>query len=332
MSISIKEFRRVTDPEWDAAWEECDSATYFHSREWAEVWGAYTNGFIQPSPRWALFSDHKTALLPLSRTRSYKGLVSHYLSSPGGTFGGWLCKPDLTLAHKRLLADYLTCRLGNLVWRMNPYETFIDHPCADMREDQTDVLDLTTGIDGLFRRWSKGHRSAVHKAIKQGVKVRTAVALNDWETYFQLYQSSLKRWAEKASSRYEWSFFRTMYNLRSSHAKLWLACFNNVLVAGALCFYSKRHVVYWHGAALEDYFHLRPMNLLLYEAIRDGCERGYRWFDFNPSGGHDGVRAFKKSFATQPLSCPVVAVESPASRLLRRLGSCLRTARIIPPK
>ena len=93
----------------------------------------------------------------------------NYLSSPGGTFGGWLCKPDLTLAHKRLLADYLTCRLGNLVWRMNPYEAFIDHPCADMRrEDQTDVLDLTTGIDGLFRRWSKGHRRRYTRPSSRG--------------------------------------------------------------------------------------------------------------------------------------------------------------------
>ena len=33
-------------------------------------------------------------------------------------------------------------------------------------------------------------------------------------------------------------------------------------------------------------------------------KRELRWFDFNPSGGHEGVRAFKKSFDAEAVSCP----------------------------
>jgi lipid II:glycine glycyltransferase (peptidoglycan interpeptide bridge formation enzyme) len=40
---------------------------------------------------------------------------------------------------------------------------------------------------------------------------------------------------------------------------------------------------------------------LLYEVIKDACEQGYFWFDFNPSGGHEGVKSFKKGFGCSTL-------------------------------
>jgi len=59
---------------------------------------------------------------------------------------------------------------------------------------------------------------------------------------------------------------------------------------------------------------LSPTNGLLYTVIRDGSDRGYGVFDFNPSGGHEGVVAFKKSFRPTRLSCDVVRRRSVFSR------------------
>jgi lipid II:glycine glycyltransferase (peptidoglycan interpeptide bridge formation enzyme) len=36
--------------------------------------------------------------------------------------------------------------------------------------------------------------------------------------------------------------------------------------------------------------------LLYAQIIRDAHNQGYRYFDFNPSGGHEGVVHFKESF------------------------------------
>jgi lipid II:glycine glycyltransferase (peptidoglycan interpeptide bridge formation enzyme) len=38
---------------------------------------------------------------------------------------------------------------------------------------------------------------------------------------------------------------------------------------------------------------------LQYEIIKDCCEKGYWWYDFNPSGGLKGTIAFKKSFGCE---------------------------------
>jgi lipid II:glycine glycyltransferase (peptidoglycan interpeptide bridge formation enzyme) len=123
--------------------------------------------------------------------------------------------------------------------------------------------------------------------------------LADWKKYYEVYEDSLLRWGDKASSRYELRLFEEMQRRNSPNIKLWLAAYQEKIIAGALCFYAKKHVVWWHGASLEKHFRLRPNTLIIYEAIKDACERGFSWFDFNPSGGHEGVTSFKKRFGTQ---------------------------------
>ena len=146
--------------------------------------------------------------------------------------------------------------------------------------------------------------------------MKQASTLDDWRAYYQTYEDSVQRWGEKASAKYAWEMFSQIFRLSSPHTKLWLAVYQNKVIAGALCFYAPRHVVYWHGAALEDYFRLRPANLLMSEAIRDACEKGYCWFDFNPSGGHEGVKAFKRSFGASSLPSPVIHREGKTLRIL----------------
>src|SRR4029079_1053277 len=91
------------------------------------------------------------------------------------------------------------------------------------------------------------------------------------------------------------------------------------IAAGALCLYSRRHVAYWHGAARERLLECRPVHLLIETALHDACERGMRWFDFNPSGGHRGVEAFKKGFGAEGVPAPMVRWRTPGFERLRLL-------------
>ena len=122
--------------------------------------------------------------------------------------------------------------------------------------------------------------------------MRRANSRDDWRAYFSVFEDSVRRWGERAFAAYDWRLFEELFRRHSPDVKLWLATVNREVVAGALCLYARRHVVYWHGAALEEHFPKRPVHLLLSDVIEDACERGYRWFDFNPSGPLEGVRAF----------------------------------------
>jgi hypothetical protein len=321
MKISIANIHNATNEEWDLIWRECNYSTYFHSREWAEIWNVYSKGKLNPGPKLISFSDGKKALLPLSFQRSLKGLAKNYISSPGGTFGGWIAKDELDVDHAVLLNGYLTKKCGNLIWRLNPYDELAFRAGVRIsKDDETHTLNLSDGFDAIYNCWTKGHVSAARKARKEGVSIRLASSCDDWDLYYQVYEDSIRRWGNKVSSRYSWELFQEMFRRNSPSIRLWLAEYQNTVVAGALCFYSKKHVVYWHGAALEKYFNLRPVNLLMYETIKDACECGYRWFDFNPSGGHEGVKSFKTSFGAVSMSSPVIHRTSKVMPLIKTVS------------
>jgi hypothetical protein len=313
---AIVSIQPATNEQWDTAWQGCDYATYFHSREWAEVWSEYSAGRSVPAAKRVTFADGCDAVLTLSGARRHGGWVTDHVSSPGGTFGGWVSTSALTSQHADALCRFLQTGVGNLQWRLNPYDVNLAELCVVGKRDETHVLDLSHGFDAIFRGWTKGHSSAARKAQKAGVTVRFAQDVRDWRSYYAAYEDSLRRWADKASGRYEWRFFETLFRRASPHVRLWLAEANGEIVAGALCFYARTHVVYWHGAALETYFNLRPVNLLMFEAIKHSCENGFRWFDFNPSGAHEGVAAFKRSFGATARLCPVVTIETRWTKLL----------------
>lgn len=321
MTLKISSFRPAHDDEWDAIWWGCEYATFFHSREWVEIWHDHTRGNTRPYPRLVIFNDGKKALFPLSYQRRFKGLVKYYESSPAENYGGWISADNLSRAHCLLLDDYWTRKPGNLVWRLNPFNELTSGTLIPAgRKDETYVLYLEKGFDTLYKNRPKKGSSAVlrkaRKARDAGILVKCASTLTEWQSYYSIYQDSLRRWGEKASSRYQWDIFHHLSRRNSPYIKLWLATYQEKAIAGSLCFYSRKHAVYWHGAALEAYFHLRPVNLLMLEIIKNACQNGFKWFDFNPSGGHEGVRKFKKSFGTMELSCPVITTTSRTYRLL----------------
>lgn len=301
--------------EWDYAWCNCPYSTYFHSREWAEIWADYTKGRISPDPLGIELSDGTQIVLPFSKQKIknniFAWLLKKNISSPAGTFGGWLSDTTLDHSKQALLINFIAKRYPNFEWRVNPYEKLllpIEYFC--LTDDITYTLDLSYGFEEIYRRWTKGHASAVRKALKTGIDICVAKSFNEWKSYFRVYEDSLNRWGEKATSNYSLDLFDIIFQLNSSNIKLWLARYNGLVIAGALCFYSPTHVVYWHGAAMSDYFHIRPVNLLMYKIINNACDNNYHWFDFNPSGGHEGVSSFKKSFGCESKPCGVYVSKS----------------------
>lgn len=314
--ISIKSVRSATINEWDKIWRECSYSTFFHSVEWAEIWSKYTRGKMILAPSLVLFSDGKKALLPFSCLRRnglvpvFIGTAKQYISSPDRTYGGWISSDNLCHNHAVLLLNLIRKKFANLVWLVNPYDEVALQVIHNYPVDETHVINLDREFDKIAKDFSKGHKTAVKQAIRGGVSVRLASTPKDWLDYYKAYETSVFRWGKRLLGvKYSWDLFQEISRRSSPNIELWLAIYENRVISGALCFHSKRHFVYWHGASIESYFNLRPVNLLLYEIIRNACENGYTWFDFNPSGGLKGVRAFKERFGAKALKCPIIRQE-----------------------
>jgi predicted N-acyltransferase len=134
-------------------------------------------------------------------------------------------------------------KLGDLFWRMNPYDELLSNVVVEgLTTDVTDVLELNDGFEALYKRWTKSSRRAATQARRGEVVIRLANSLGDWKKYYEVYEDSLRRWGDTASSRYEFRIFEEMQRRNSPNIKLWLAVYQEKIIAGALCFYAKKHV------------------------------------------------------------------------------------------
>lgn len=329
MTLTIEHERGATRDEWRAIWEGSDSSTYFQSPEWAEIWERHSGGRLRPAAKLLRFSDGVEALLPLVWEVKAAGLLNRFVSSPEGTYGGWLCKDRLTLSHAVLLTQWLLSVDGsNLVWRLNPFDPLVFRAAVKCgvhaRYDETHAVRLNADATTLLRGFKKGCREDIKKARKRGsLEVRVATRRCEWQAYHRVYQDSLVRWGHRADDGYPWSLFETIFEAKSEHVKLWLARFEGQIVSGELTFYAGSHAVSWHAATLHDYLRTGVGKFQTFEIIKDCCASGYRWLDFNPSAGLAGVQGLKESFRAQAMPAPLVYVDAPLKRWVRRAASAL---------
>ncbi|MFZ5518903.1 MAG: lipid II:glycine glycyltransferase FemX [Candidatus Zhuqueibacterota bacterium] len=289
---------KISKQYWEETIARCPNATFFHTCAWAKLMTAIyphlsiaTMGFEM--------SDGARAVLPLLSVRSrLKGMVRTFYTMVPGVYGGIVtdrrCLTRLEL--EMVFSKFKGLKFNHIVYVNNPYESY-DIP-GRYRESEmfTHILNLNQDYECIKRNFSRGNRSTINKAIRSGVTIELAQTYSDYQEYYEMYQDSLDRWGDRASSFYPFELFHHIFELNSPHIKLWLAKVDGIIIAGSLVFSYNNHVVAWHGAARRSHFEYRPNNLLYAQIIRDAYNQGYRYFDFNPSGGHEGVVHFKESF------------------------------------
>ncbi|MDP8247766.1 MAG: GNAT family N-acetyltransferase [Candidatus Tritonobacter lacicola] len=298
----MKVITKVCKAKWTEIVRGCSYATFFHTCEWAKV---IEDTFDQykVATKLFVFPDGTEVILPLISSRAGPGgLLKAYRSMVPGVYGNLVSVREISPDKvDRIFKRLLKLNVASISIVDNP---FTDYAMPDYFEEKpmfTQILRLRDGFEPLWKNFTKGHRSSAKKAQKMGVTVNIAGSLEDYREYFRIYQDSVKRWGERATSNYPYRLFKNIYNMQSPGVRLWLAKINGKTISGALVFYHNKHVVWWHGATLGEYFRYCPANLLQTEIIKDSCRRSYEIYDFNPSGGHGGVVKFKRSFGSQTI-------------------------------
>jgi CelD/BcsL family acetyltransferase involved in cellulose biosynthesis len=127
--------------------------------------------------------------------------------------------------------------------------------------------------------------------------------INNFQTYYKIYQWQLQRWGKSATDYYPLRLFENLAESARTHSqiKLWAAFLDDKMISGLIVFYHNKHLVTWHGATLDEYFEFRPVDILYSTVIEDACKTGLEIFDFANSGGHQNVVNYKERFGAQNL-------------------------------
>jgi hypothetical protein len=333
MTVSDQEVLAVAAPrpagfqEWLDLCAQSNEATPFHTPHWAR---ALSVAFPRHRGATCLFhlGDGSRIVLPMKESGP-PGSLCRRVSVEPGVYGGPIGALAVTDEQAAALAANLAGRSpGGCVVVGNPFASWCFPAGLGFKATPlvTHVLQLENGAAGVRRQMTKGHRCNVRQAERQGVIIEPAGRPEDVSAYYAVYRDSLRRWGERARGKpYPEALFHALLAEGETFARLWLARASGEVVSGALVLSWGEGAVYWHGATLERAFALRPSHAVVMAAIEDAIERGCRWFDFNPSGGLEGVIRFKEGFGARPVTChtwelPARPTIRLAQRVVRRLS------------
>ncbi|MBN1515461.1 GNAT family N-acetyltransferase [Candidatus Sumerlaeota bacterium] len=305
----IQQIRPATNDEWDDFVSRNCHATYFHSRTWYEMVAHARK--LRLTPKLILLDEKRRVLLPLASAGIAGGLWRHYISSPLGTYGGYLVEGAISEQDRAAMLEFIASLRCYYV-RDNPFHPLLKECAGSIRNDFTQALDLEQPLEQLISGMNRKQiPRKVRIADRNQLQLRK-IGRESIEDYYNIYKSCINRW-DRASSLYNLNFLRDV--CLSEGCDFWgVFTPSDQLVCAGPFLKMGRHVVSWLAIADTDALTMKPYEFLYFNLIQYYKQAGYKWFDFNPSGGHEGVVKFKESFGAQQLSCPVVTMMPPIAK------------------
>ena len=177
----------------------------------------------------------------------------------------------------------------------------------------TILLDLAPDPEAILARMKSKTRYNIRLAARKGVTVREGTA-NDLPGFYRLMQLTGERDDFGIHSE---SYYQAAHQLfvPQNLARLFLATFEDKVLAGIMVFAFGRRAWYMYGASSDEHRNLMPNYLLQWEAIKWAKERGCLTYDMwgipdeeeeilegeflERSDGLWGVYRFKRGFGGQ---------------------------------
>ncbi|WP_158513494.1 lipid II:glycine glycyltransferase FemX [Dehalogenimonas formicexedens] len=186
-------------------------------------------------------------------------------------------------------------RLKHLEIRMFPSDEGAFPPGSEFTQDNrysTYILGLKEPME-LWKSLDSGSiRWGIRKAIKDGVKIRSSISKDDLNSFYRLNLATKQRLGVPGHPK---AFLAAILNDFGENARLYLAEYNNRIIAGIITIAHGKTVLYAYGAADNAFLIHQPYNLLLWTAIEDASKHGFLQFDFGRvSPSEPGLAAFKR--------------------------------------
>ncbi len=287
MEIAIE----VKEDEWKEFLNGCNTASIYHTPEWRKL---LENTFNYKP--YYLFAKNGcgriVGLLPLFHVKSRltgnrvcSVPFSHVCGPIGDNETVNLSIREGINIYKNLNADFLEIR------SLTGFENFYNQNAFS-----THVLELSNHPENVFKKLKTDVRRGIKRSDKRGVTVNTTKNIEDLKDFYELNCLTKK---EIGVPCHPWKFFDNLFNILKDNVSLYVAKYNNEIIAGGIMEYYKDTVLYGYGAANFDYLGLYPYNAFLWKSIEDACINGYKYYDFGrTSYDNSGLMDFKKRWGT----------------------------------
>ena len=284
----------IVYPEWDALLKPHAQASFFHTSAWARVL-QNTYGH-RPTFFCRINNSQLEALLPTME-------VSSWLTGRRGVSLPFtdLCpvlKPapgdaslfEAALAHGRNHQwKYFESRNNSSDWPgAQPSVSFYAH-----------TIDLQADPEAMFKRLGSSLRRGIRKAQDEGLQIQFDSRPEAISQYYALHcMTRRKHGVPPQPARFFINIGR--YVLGAGRGFVGFALWQSKPIAAAVYFHYGQQAFYKFGASDYRFQHLRPNNLLMWEAMKHCASLGCTSLHLGRTSlVNDGLRRFKESFGAQ---------------------------------
>jgi CelD/BcsL family acetyltransferase involved in cellulose biosynthesis len=300
----------LTDPRWLRFIFGHAEATAFHHPSWASLL-AECYGYRAFAVALTDDTGQIVAGLPVVEVRGPLG-GRRWVSLPFTDHCAPLMSTGVDLG---TLTDALTRQPRNGIGRVEVHSALPESPQVYPHSNAVmHTLPLSSDPDAVFRKFKRTQvQQSIVKSQRDGVTIRQGESVADMRRFYSLQLQTRRRLGTPVQP---WRFFRLLWErlLEPGQGFLLLAYHDRVPIAGAIFLAWNGTVIYKHSASAPVYWRLRPNNLVLWTAIKWGCENGYHTFDFGRTDLDDeGLRNFKNGWGAreEPLVYSVIADRPP---------------------
>jgi len=283
-----------TDPLWRTLVEQTESSV-FHSPSWIQV---LTETYGWEASAYVVLDDEgkPRAGIPFCRIADIMG--ERIVALPFSDYCDPLVPDDQCW---NVLIDCLLTERSPIVVRcLHNSIPLKDNRFALVKQAKWHGLDLRPDLDSLWAGMHDSTHRAIRKSQREGLVVRMAQSEHELRAFFDMHLKIRKYKLGLLAQPFR--FFQNIWRhfVNTHHGFLLLALYQDNIVAGDFFLEWKDSLYYKFNASLPGDLSHRPNDLLIWEGIQAGKNRGLKLLDFGLSDiDQEGLIRYKRKFGTQ---------------------------------
>ncbi len=280
-------------------WEEI-LPDIFYSSDYLNLWAKYMDGV----PKIVLFENESGKIFLVFIKRKIGKSNFYDITSPYGCGGIHLEGENKKSLVKKFYKEFTDfCYSENIVsefTRIHPYffdDSIIQKNFVYNLVTYSVFIKLTEKEKTIEKKFRKGHKALIKKAIREGFEIKISRDEKDIEIFHKLYTETMKR--RNASEFYFFPlWFIKEFFKKFKHSYIFIAYYKDVPIAASMFLGYNKFFHYYLSGSDFNHRKLGGSHLIIYSAIKFAKEKGFEILHLGGGmKGKDSLFLFKSGFS-----------------------------------
>jgi FemAB-related protein (PEP-CTERM system-associated) len=293
IGLEVRSIKKSDEKAWDQYVSNSNTSTFYHQIGWKNViektYGHKSYYLIAEE------DEHIRGILPLTLMQS-RIFGNKLVSVPFGPYGGPCADNEIIekalVAESKRLAVQLNVEYLELRANLNK-DKFYDGLISNSRY-LASFLELDSDPNTvLMEKLKRNKRKNIYKSQQMQLSYKWT---NETDDFYELFVSNMKDLGSPAHSQ---NFFNNIIFEFPESSKILVVIKDDKVIYSAFYLFFKETMINSWSSTLQIYRQHFPTDFGIWNAIKYGCENGYKYYDFGRSQKGSTNLEFKRRWSCE---------------------------------